>query len=216
MAFGMAVAYALVKELTPMSMYTMIYLVFFFGEFITIATYQAARVTPRSFLIWGNDGSLTLWLARSFGWLEYWWWQRQWSSTRLVVGSAIAVCGLGWRWLAMAQCGDLFNHTVEHVKRQGHRLRTTGLYLVMRHPLYFGILLLEVGTQVVLGNRLMMVGGFMGTALFFALRVKREERGLVEMYGQAYQQYQARVPLGILIPEWLLLVVPTTGVDTMM
>lgn len=215
-AIGTALTYTTTYGVHAFCVYTLVYAGFFLGEFLTIATYQSTRVTPRSFLIWGNDGSFTLWFARSVGWLEHWYLHPQKSATRITLGVMIALFGLGWRWLAMAQCGDLFNHTVERVKRQGHLLHTSGLYLVMRHPLYFGVLLLEVGTQLILGNRLMMVGGLAGTTLFFALRVKREEKGLVEMYGQQYQQYRSRVPLGLPLPEGLLQAIPTTGLDTML
>ncbi len=73
----------------------------------------------------------------------------------------------------------------------GHRLVTTGLYGVIRHPSYLGMIVLSLGWALAFRSAL-------GAALVAAMlipvvaRIKAEERLLGHYFGAAYETYRAR------------------------
>ncbi len=69
-------------------------------------------------------------------------------------------------------------------------LKTTGIYAVVRHPLYFGWALLVFGTAHMTGTRL--VFALVSTA-YLALAIPFEERHLIATFGADYEAYRARV-----------------------
>jgi hypothetical protein len=69
-------------------------------------------------------------------------------------------------------------------------LRTSGLYGVVRHPLYFGWFLLVFGTPHMTMTR--FVFAVVSTA-YLALAIPFEERDLVGVFGDEYRRYQHRV-----------------------
>ncbi|MGE3805311.1 MAG: isoprenylcysteine carboxylmethyltransferase family protein [Gemmataceae bacterium] len=74
------------------------------------------------------------------------------------------------------------------------RLQTDGMYAWVRHPIYFGTLLLFWGlAQMPLG----VATACWGT-LYLVIGSLFEERDLVARYGDSYRDYQRRVPM--LIP----------------
>lgn len=69
-------------------------------------------------------------------------------------------------------------------------LETTGLYGWVRHPIYFGWILLVCGAPVMTMTR----ASFAVTSiLYLVVAVPFEERGLVAAYGDTYRAYQRRV-----------------------
>lgn len=73
-----------------------------------------------------------------------------------------------------------------------------GPYALTRHPIYTGLLLALAGTALardslaaVLGLALLVAG--------FVVKLRQEERLLLERFGRAYQTYRAEVPA--LIPR---------------
>ena len=70
-----------------------------------------------------------------------------------------------------------------------HRLITTGLFTYIRHPLYFGRIMLSFGWVLffssLLGAVLMMTG-----SLFLLVRIHIEEKMLFEEFGSDYRDYQ--------------------------
>jgi methanethiol S-methyltransferase len=69
-------------------------------------------------------------------------------------------------------------------------LKTDGVYALVRHPIYFGWVLLVFGAPTMTGSRL--VFALVSTA-YLAIAVPWEERSLVEVFGHAYEGYRARV-----------------------
>ena len=92
----------------------------------------------------------------------------------LVVGFAMLVIGQATRTMAMAHAGSNFNHLVQMKKKQGHELVTDGIYAWLRHPSYFGFWWWGLGTQVVLGNWVCLVGYAVVLWRFFRGRIERE------------------------------------------
>jgi methanethiol S-methyltransferase len=69
-------------------------------------------------------------------------------------------------------------------------LETTGLYSVVRHPVYFAWVLMVFGTPVMTGTRACFA---IISTLYIALAIPFEERSLVERFGRDYERYQRKV-----------------------
>ncbi|HEU5228015.1 MAG TPA: isoprenylcysteine carboxylmethyltransferase family protein [Ktedonobacteraceae bacterium] len=66
-----------------------------------------------------------------------------------VIGDALVVIGLGITWLVVMQNNyAAANITVE----SGQKVITTGLYGLVRHPMYVGVLIMMVGIPLALGS----------------------------------------------------------------
>lgn len=69
-------------------------------------------------------------------------------------------------------------------------LETSGLYAWVRHPIYFGWILLVLGTPTMTMTR----ATFAVTSIaYLVIALPFEERGLIAEYGDAYRAYQRRV-----------------------
>jgi protein-S-isoprenylcysteine O-methyltransferase Ste14 len=69
-------------------------------------------------------------------------------------------------------------------------LETAGLYGFVRHPLYFGWVLIVFGAPHMTMTRLTFA---VVSALYLALAIPFEERALVQAFGPEYRAYQTRV-----------------------
>lgn len=70
-------------------------------------------------------------------------------------------------------------------------LQTDGLYGFVRHPVYLGWLLFVFGTPHMTMTRLVFA---LTSSAYLALAIPWEERGLIQVFGPDYEQYQQRVP----------------------
>jgi protein-S-isoprenylcysteine O-methyltransferase Ste14 len=105
----------------------------------------------------------------------------------LGISLAIMTAGLVIRWTAILTLGSFFNTRV--AIHQDHRLIRTGLYRLVRHPSYSGLLLVFLGLGLSLGNWLsvaVVVIPFFAVLLY---RIRVEESSLVEALGQDYVEY---------------------------
>ncbi|KAJ1323792.1 protein-S-isoprenylcysteine O-methyltransferase [Microdochium nivale] len=122
----------------------------------------------------------------------------QWFPIPLVmpVGVALVVAGQVVHTLAIAHAGPAYLGDVR--RRAGrtttsHALVTTGIYGWLRHPAYFGYFWWAVGTQLVMANRLSLLGFPVVLWSFFAGRVRIEEEMLERIHGREYDDYRRRV-----------------------
>jgi protein-S-isoprenylcysteine O-methyltransferase Ste14 len=69
-------------------------------------------------------------------------------------------------------------------------LQTTGLYGFVRHPLYFAWAIFVFGSPVMTATRFAFA--LVSTA-YLAIAIHWEERSLVSLFGNAYEQYRQRV-----------------------
>jgi len=77
------------------------------------------------------------------------------------------------------------------------RLLQLGPYRYARHPLYFGLFLFGIGLLLVAQNYVI----FLTIVLLTDLRyVKEEEKELIQIYGDAYREYQRQT--GAFIPRF--------------
>jgi methanethiol S-methyltransferase len=74
-------------------------------------------------------------------------------------------------------------------------LKTTGVYGLVRHPIYLGWLLLVFGAPTMTATRLVFATI---SSAYLAIAVPWEERGLVDVFGPDYRAYQQKVRWRIL------------------
>lgn len=114
-------------------------------------------------------------------------------------GAVLAVAGIVVTYVAIAQ--NQFAAPSIHDQRQdGQRVIDSGLYAVVRHPFYAGMLLIYSGTALWLGSYAALVGA----AVFLVMTLARtviEERYLRQTL-PAYADYARRVR-GRLVPYLL-------------
>lgn len=115
----------------------------------------------------------------------------------VVLGLVLVTVGQVVRSAAMIQCGESFNHIVQHSKKASHSLITTGVYSIFRHPSYFGFFWWAVGTQLVLGNVICFLGYSVVMWKFFAGRIPNEEASLGRFFGEEYETYRQRTRVWI-------------------
>ena len=85
--------------------------------------------------------------------------------------------------------------------RNEHRLVTTGVYRLIRHPMYSSFFLLALAQLLLLPNWLAGGSGLVGVACLYAFRIRQEERMMLDRFGADYRDCMARTKR--LIP-WLL------------
>ena len=79
-----------------------------------------------------------------------------------------------------------------------HHLVTTGLYAHARHPMYTGIAGFAVGLALVSANWVFVVLVVL-IIVGLVFRIPKEEKMLIEEFGQAYRDYMQRT--GSLFPK---------------
>jgi protein-S-isoprenylcysteine O-methyltransferase Ste14 len=105
-----------------------------------------------------------------------------------LVGLALFVIGFAILLLGQFTLGRFHSSTL--VIREDHQLITHGIYRLVRHPIYLGVILVAIGLTVTASS----VHGFLIMLVLvpiFLIRIRMEERLLMEEFGDAYQAYQA-------------------------
>ncbi|APO73370.1 phospholipid methyltransferase protein [Rhizobium etli 8C-3] len=76
--------------------------------------------------------------------------------------------------------------------RDQHQLISSGPYAFVRHPMYSSFLLMGLGQAFLLSNWFVGLAGLVGFAVLFFLRVDKEERMMLEIFGPQYRAYMDR------------------------
>lgn len=114
----------------------------------------------------------------------------QLSRAKLVVdvGFAVAILGFLIRWMAILQLGKMF--TVDVSISSDHQLKTDGLYRIVRHPSYLGLLLIIWSIAICEHNIVGYAVIIIPTFLALNYRINIEEKALITEFGQQYIDYQ--------------------------
>ena len=109
----------------------------------------------------------------------------------MIIGYTISFSGVtlliaGWR-------------EVYRANKQG-LLATGGPYALVRHPQYTGIFLVFFGEGVVHWPTVLSLTAFPIVVMAYALLARKEERQMIEKFGDEYAKYQRRVPM--FLPRW--------------
>ncbi len=108
---------------------------------------------------------------------------------RTIAGAALVVAGVLFRWFAIISLGKMFTTNVSI--QNEHKLKTDGLYAVLRHPSYTGSLMSFLGLGISLGNIYSLVVVFIPVTLAFLYRIKVEEDALSKHFGEKYEVYKS-------------------------
>lgn len=105
----------------------------------------------------------------------------------IVVGMAIAWCGIALRLWAIGTLGRYFKPIV-HIQ-QDHRVVRSGPYKALRHPAYTGLLLALFGISLTFANiaAILVFNCCVVAAILY--RIKVEERTLLDGLGDEYAEY---------------------------
>lgn len=98
--------------------------------------------------------------------------------------------GLVVRWTAILTLGRLF--TVDVAIHSDHEVVQTGLYRIVRHPSYTGLLIIFLGFGVSFSNWLSILVLLAPITLGVLNRVEKEEHALRSSLGPAYESYCER------------------------
>ena len=152
----------------------------------TIAGPVRENLTLRLFVMIGTlmtFGSLAEYVLRhgSFSWIA------------LGAGIVCAIVSFKLRWSAIAALGKFWSLHVEI--RENHQFVESGPFRIVRHPTYFSMILelLAFGLIFSAWWMLLVIPFLFIPALI--LRLRLEEPALVEKFGDAYRDYQRRVPM---------------------
>ena len=103
------------------------------------------------------------------------------------------VASAGSLWLFWRSHADLGrNFSTRLVIREHHALVTTGVYRLIRHPMYASALLWGLGQAFLLPNWVTGLAGLLGFCILYFGRVRREEMFMLKTFDDEYRQYMMR------------------------
>lgn len=113
-------------------------------------------------------------------------------------GTAIMLLALWLFWRSHADLDKNWSVTLE--LRKDHQLIRHGVYRRMRHPMYAAILLFGLAQGLLLHNWLAGWSALVTFGVMYFVRVDREERMMVEHFGQEYRDYMQET--GRVVPRF--------------
>jgi protein-S-isoprenylcysteine O-methyltransferase Ste14 len=106
------------------------------------------------------------------------------------IGWLLATAGLSFTVWARRHLAT--NWSADVTLKADHELITSGPYALVRHPIYTGLLVGFVGSALALGRwRGIVAVVLMGLAQWRKVRI--EERGMRQLFGERYREYERRV-----------------------
>ncbi len=106
-------------------------------------------------------------------------------------GAFVALAGIGLTFLAQLNMGDQWRIGVDESERTD--LVTTGVFGVVRNPIFSAMIVTAVGLAVMVPNPI-SVGGVVLFIVAIELQVRSvEEPYLRELHGDSYAAYEAQV-----------------------
>ena len=114
------------------------------------------------------------------------------------LGVAILAVALLVFWRAHADLGLNWSPTLEI--REKHELITNGIYGVIRHPMYASQWLWVIAQPLLLQNWIAGWSNLVVFILFYVLRVRAEEKLMLEQFGDQYRSYMEKV--GAVFPRF--------------
>ena len=107
-------------------------------------------------------------------------------STVAEIGAVLCALGIAFAIWARFHLGK--NWSSHPALKEGHELVTSGPYRFVRHPIYTGILLAELGTGLSVGY-IWLIPLIFG-AVIFVRRVSIEEQTMMKQFPDTYPEYK--------------------------
>ncbi len=106
------------------------------------------------------------------------------------LGAAVALAALTMFYLSHRELGR--NWSISLDVRETHKLVTDGVYARVRHPMYTAFWLWALAQALLLPNWIAGLSGLVGFGTLYAFRVGREEKLMLDAFGNEYRAYMAR------------------------
>lgn len=107
-----------------------------------------------------------------------------------ILGLLFTSCGFALRIISFITLGRLFTPNVTLQNNQ--ELVQKGIYKLIRHPSYSGGLSLYLGISFLSSNWILLFFSLTWFPFIYSLRIKIEEKKLIERFGKNYICYQKR------------------------
>ena len=115
--------------------------------------------------------------------------------TNIVLQVAAVVLAVGSVWLVIAALRELGKQwSLEARVLEGHKLIKTGVYSIVRHPIYTAMLGMLLATGLAVSHWLIVVLGLTTFLIGTRIRTNLEERLLRDAFGEEFEEWRARVP----------------------
>jgi protein-S-isoprenylcysteine O-methyltransferase Ste14 len=105
-----------------------------------------------------------------------------------IVGGAVALGGL----MIHLYCHRVHKQAHEQ-SEQIERIVTTGVFSIIRHPMYLSLILMFLGVAIAWGIVWMLLPSLLFSLLTVFIAIKEEEF-LLERFGHQYEEYRREVP----------------------
>jgi len=106
------------------------------------------------------------------------------------IGLFIILIGFIIRWASILQLKKAF--TVDVAIGTEHKLKTDGMFKIIRHPSYLGLLLIMVGFSICMNSLISSIIVIVLMFLVILYRIVVEERVLTEEFGDTYKTYKSQ------------------------
>lgn len=112
------------------------------------------------------------------------------SLLQFVLGTLTFIFSL---WLFRRTHRDLGkNWSVTLEIKDTHKLITGGVYRHVRHPMYSAFFLWALAQLILIPNGIAGPAGLIGFGILYAFRIGREEKMMLDTFGDEYRAYSAR------------------------
>jgi protein-S-isoprenylcysteine O-methyltransferase Ste14 len=116
----------------------------------------------------------------------------QFSWIALIAGLICAAVSFKLRWAAIAALGKFWSLHVE--MRENHEFVQSGPFRFLRHPVYFSMILELAAFGLICSAWYLLLAVPFAFVPVLIMRLRLEEPALVAQFGDAYRDYQRRVP----------------------
>lgn len=103
------------------------------------------------------------------------------------IGLGLIVFGMVFRFSAIWSLGKMF--TVDVTIRENHKIKKDGLYKILRHPAYSGMILSFIGFGFSVNNWISLLIVAIPVISVMIFRIKTEEKMLLKQFGDEYSNY---------------------------
>lgn len=104
-----------------------------------------------------------------------------------LVGLFLAILGLVICIIARKTLSGNWTNAHEYQIKENHQLIATGIYSVIRHPIYLGLILMLIGGEMVAESYLFI--SFFAFFIVFYVQGRKEEKLFLSHFGKEYQEY---------------------------